>query len=366
MNDKYDFLDSLKGIAIIGIVLIHSGNNIDRECTPLWEAIISNGNKGVQIFFLISAILMYQSYVRYHDKITTMSIRNCIHWYAKRFVRLIPLFWLTNTAVLVFGAITTGNLSPDQVLVYLSNCLFLHGLIPGHINAIGNNWYLGTLALFILLIPLIHAVAGSIWRALLLLCGTYLFQQFVIPVIAAYDYGQDMGVWNGYWNGFGITKQMPVLMLGIVLYYFIFEYRLPNIWMKQLQNLMGEEIAGVVIYGIYVFVFAGLIRSIVTYQNIYVFAVLFSCLIVLLFIKPIGIIHNPVFYLLGKYSYGIYLFHLLILGRINHFMSRFLGNSVWNILCSLIFTLCICLVASILAVKYYERPVIDFLKRKMN
>ena len=84
---RIDVFDSLRGIAIIGVLLIHSGNNVPRNFSMLAEAIISNGNKGVQVFFIISAILFYRSFAVYHDKYTDMNARIVTVWYGKRFLR---------------------------------------------------------------------------------------------------------------------------------------------------------------------------------------------------------------------------------------------------------------------------------------
>ena len=52
-------LDALKGVAILGVLTIHSGNNVPGgKLGAIQEAVISNGKMGVQIFFIISAMLI--------------------------------------------------------------------------------------------------------------------------------------------------------------------------------------------------------------------------------------------------------------------------------------------------------------------
>lgn len=85
---RIDVFDSLRGIAIIGVILIHSGNNVPRNFGVLAEAVISNGNKGVQIFFVISAILFYRSYVQYCDKGKHVGAKELLTWYGKRYCYL--------------------------------------------------------------------------------------------------------------------------------------------------------------------------------------------------------------------------------------------------------------------------------------
>lgn len=69
---RIDVFDSLRGIAIIGVILIHSGNNVPRNFGVLAEAVISNGNKGVQIFLLFlqccSIVPMFNTVIRVRMK----------------------------------------------------------------------------------------------------------------------------------------------------------------------------------------------------------------------------------------------------------------------------------------------------------
>lgn len=363
---RIDVFDSLRGIAIIGVILIHSGNNVPRNFGMLAEAIISNGNKGVQIFFIISAILFYRSFAVYCNKYPDMRLQIVATWYGKRFLRLIPLFWLTNTAVLLYSGIKDMSISVADVKIYISNCLFLHGFIPKYINAIGNNWYIGTLAIFILLVPFIYRLVNNIWKACALFGIAWLLQQMLERTVAVLDCGQDMIIWQDYWKGFSIFKQMPVLAIGIILYFLLFHYEIHLFLYNKLVEKFGKTGAAVVLYVCFFALCGSIFYAVVTYQNIYRFAVIIGLLLIVLFCYPIPLIVNRFYSFIGKYSYGIYLFHLLLLGRINNLLTNFIDDLLINVILATFITLFVCLFASVVATNYFERPIINVVQAKMT
>ena len=52
---RFEFMDVLKGLAICGVVLTHCGDWI-RPGSEILSAISRHGGRGVQLFFLLSAL----------------------------------------------------------------------------------------------------------------------------------------------------------------------------------------------------------------------------------------------------------------------------------------------------------------------
>lgn len=145
-----EVLGALKGVAIVGVLLIHSGNNVPGGLSTIQEAVISNGNKGVQIFFIISAILVYKSLSNFYG--SQEKEEHCVWvWYKKRFLRLIPLYWLTNLAILLYAGMKPTDASGTHgvtIFTYITNFLFCMDFILGTLM---QSALIGILALWLFL-----------------------------------------------------------------------------------------------------------------------------------------------------------------------------------------------------------------------
>ena len=160
------WIDSLKGIAICGIVMVHS----DTLGLPwLLEKIGDAGKCGVQLFFLLSSYLTFVSLEHYFNTKTSsraISFHHLIPWWAGKFIRLIPLYYL---ALFIYALFLGGSsywlgtqehITAQNVLAHL---FFLHGLFPHYADSIiGVEWYLGTLAIFYLLAPYLYKIINSL------------------------------------------------------------------------------------------------------------------------------------------------------------------------------------------------------------
>lgn len=367
MSDRrIDSFDALKGLAIMGVILIHSGNNVPRNLSAIPEAIISCGNRGVQIFFIISVILIYKSLSKFYS--TQIGKKHSVlMWYKKRFLRLIPLYWLTNTAILIHMGMKPTYFSGTHgvtIFTYITNYLFLHGFYPWHINAIGNNWYIGTLAIFIFVAPICFKVVNSIWKGGVLFTSSLIIETIISRTIATWDLGADTYIWKEYWEGFSIFKQLPVLSIGIILYFILFQYKVHLILKNFFIQKFGKCGAKIIFYLVFGFSVVLVMREVLSYANIYVFSVTFALIIILLFCFPTRIVSNKVYSFIGRYSYGIYLFHPLLLNRVQVFISRYTENALYNIILSVFITLVICLAASVILTNYFEKPILAQVKAR--
>src|SRR5689334_2851146 len=87
MNKRLDYLDALRGIAVLLVLMVHAGElNTGATLTPVLTNFIESGKYGVQLFFLISAFTIFYT-LHKGDK----SSRNFL---IRRFFRIAPLYYI--------------------------------------------------------------------------------------------------------------------------------------------------------------------------------------------------------------------------------------------------------------------------------
>src|ERR1700750_1903647 len=84
-------LDSLRGIAVLNVLLVHSVYWSDkRQLHPhaIAEALYA-GQRGVQLFFLVSAFTLFLSFEKRRRE-----LRPTLNFFIRRIFRITPMFWL--------------------------------------------------------------------------------------------------------------------------------------------------------------------------------------------------------------------------------------------------------------------------------
>lgn len=124
----------LMGFAIIWIMLFHYCYIVEPEIFEFFP--IRNGYGGVDIFLFLSGFGLYYSY-------TKDGGANLRSFYIKRFIRVLPSFWL----VIVVYDIITHNVS-TATFFRLSTLGFWIPTLPY------SYWYISSIIAFYLLFPL--------------------------------------------------------------------------------------------------------------------------------------------------------------------------------------------------------------------
>lgn len=155
---KYDYIDIVRGLAILAVVFVHSGS-ILHGLPPFLESAYAYGNLGVQLFFVASALTLCLS-------MSNRSEEDWYNFYIRRFFRIAPIFYCGMVfyffwhLLINYHATGTIALSEGDTLVALvQNVLFIHGFSPSNFNyLVPGAWSIGAEVAFYALFPFIFAV----------------------------------------------------------------------------------------------------------------------------------------------------------------------------------------------------------------
>ncbi|WP_026653819.1 acyltransferase family protein [Butyrivibrio proteoclasticus] len=311
-DERYVWVDSLKGIAILGVIMIHSGA---MSVGGIIGKIGQYGSSFVQAFFVISAFLTWKSL----DIIgREMTIRTGIKWVAKKLLSLVPMYYM---AIFLYLFLVGGNhywagdKNPLSVFSILVHLLFLHGLFPKYCDCIlGVEWYLGVLSIFYFIAIPLHKVIKNFPRSLCFFVITSIVSNHLsILACGYYEANGYAYIYQQYYNNFSIIAQLPTLTLGIVLYYLL-QFDL-NKYLKK-KNIKCILSCASIVLATLVLKYFGVVDSFIPIFTLTVptlFALVFTIYIFGQDLYSIPILNNRMLSYIGKNSLGIYLFHVLII-----------------------------------------------------
>lgn len=154
-NEKHDpAIDAIRAISALGIIAFHIAVGIIQAFEyekakqfildmPAWLQPIWHGEKGVDAFFLLSALVIGLSVFK---KIEKYDLGSAKEFFIKKFFRIYPLFV---TALLIY---TIGQWSYFGKY-FFSNLFFLNNMIPGERTIIPVGWFLTVEVQYLILLP---------------------------------------------------------------------------------------------------------------------------------------------------------------------------------------------------------------------
>jgi len=315
------YLDSLKGIGILAITMIHTGA---AGLPGLIGLIGIAGERGVQLFFIISAILNFYSSERFFGSPHNVRIGNCLQWYVKKLKRLLPMYYIALLSSMVAGTYSTywlGNEKSVSLPNVLAHVLLLHGFVPHYTNSmLGVDWYLGVLFIFLLSTPLLYKIVTSLERSVILLLVLYLsiplinnkLLYLLVPV------ENDPIIYNAYIMNFGPLSQLMVYLMGIVVFFVV----------KHIKAVGDKAIRFILSIVLLLFSIAMILGQVTGKNTLFnvsvgdMYGIWFSIIIVSQSIYSNKLVDQAFFRLLGKYSYGMYLFQFVWINSYEKFFSH--------------------------------------------
>lgn len=349
-NNEYSYLNALKGWAILAVLMVHTGAS---KLPGLFGRIGNDGARGVQLFFIISGMLTYKSLYRcFPDR--KISFKGVCSWYLKKFLRLVPLYYLALAITMLTKTWSTFWLgTEDHVTVYnlFAHVFLMHGLFPHYTDSIiGVEWYLGVLWIFILLSPLLFVLVDSLETAIIIAVLVYIFNPILNSKLATIlPLNTDSVVYGEYVRDFGPISEFGVYFLGGIAYFLIEYLKTIDFKYRKILSYSLFIFASILCYGL-----VNEDGNIYRFSRIEMFGVFFFIIVISQAIYSSKIIDNILCRMFGKYSYGIYLFQFIWLNLYNKYFNT-TGVLAWaaRFLSSVI----VLLPLSIVLDRFYDKPL---------
>lgn len=299
---RYDYIDALRGIAILGVLIAHTHLFGDIQGLPLWlrtSTDIYIGPRGVQLFYVISAFTLCLSF----SKRSLIEKHSVINFYIRRFFRIAPLFYLSIIYYLWQQNFWNANPNHFSLLNILTTFTFTNGVFPAFIsNIVFGGWSIAIESTFYLVFPLLfyfYYKLKSIKIVLLITILTSITMQFLrlyllsLPIIQK---SSDLQVYT-FWF---FPSQLPVFLIGIVVF-LITRLKL---------NETDKKTIIMFLFGVTILLIAQIFLPLKFIPGHYIYGLIFGLLLFFLSKFPINLFVNRVTVFIGKISFSLYLCHV--------------------------------------------------------
>lgn len=146
MNTKehYKALDGIRGLAAIGIVLMHIQSNTSYKLNGfIANSLIPSFTNFTYLFMIISAFSLCCGY---YEKFLNGTV-SLEQFYKRRYQRIWPFFAFLCTIDLILEP------SLETLFQYIADLTLAFGFIPAHIEVVGVGWFLGTIFILYMVFP---------------------------------------------------------------------------------------------------------------------------------------------------------------------------------------------------------------------
>jgi peptidoglycan/LPS O-acetylase OafA/YrhL len=315
---KYEFIDALRGYAILGVLMVHSAQFVGPSHAFL-RSVMAQGSLGVQLFYIASALTLCLSW-RFRSAQEGHPTRD---FYIRRFFRIAPMFYLAIVLYVLLNGFAPSYWAPNGIkwwFVVLTAC-FMHGFNPETIDSVvPGGWSIAVEMSFYAVFPLLMTYIKSIKSALVFLALSLMIWQVSLPIyhqIYANHYPADQQYLVSsflFQNFFG---QLPVFAIGI-LACFIFENKAA---LKRRVIILDAAFALLCV----VQLIALRTRWTTLFMAHYiVFSGVFALFALNLALFPVKVLVNRFIALIGEISFSMYLVHVAVI-----YLLASIGLTAW-------------------------------------
>lgn len=217
---RLEFVDALRGLALLGVVLVHTGQRV-TELSPRTAAVTGYGAFGVHLFFVVSAFTLFLSL----KQRSRSEARPTLNYFLRRLFRIAPMFWLAVVFYLVWKGTGSQYWAPHGItrMDVLATAAFVNGWSPTTINSVvPGGWSIAVEMNFYLLVPVLFTwltnLRRCLWFFIACVAGQWAINAAMHPVFLrhlALDEQYLADLMRTLW----LPTQLPVFAAGFALYY---------------------------------------------------------------------------------------------------------------------------------------------------
>ena len=337
-NDNLNYVDLLRGLAIIGVLLSHSTigmavaglKNLPFNIDWLMHA----GRHGVALFFVVSAYTLMRSMANR----TGNEYLPTIKYFLRRFFRIAPAYYLVLLIVFFVDGVGFSGYSNPQNPMLTWKDLFIHlffinGFFPYYTNNfLAVEWSISTEVLFYALLPIIFFLIRkigpsryAIWKVF----GLYLLSIYFLW--GMFYKGEYLKQWIGYysadifnsWIYFFILTHLHEFIIGIAVWVFLnnrnttLKHTDKQI-VKPEKKSMSWQLLAIFLMGIsFVYVEYFYVDNFyIMISGLVMWGILSGALIY--FLDTQRSIKLPIVSYFGKISFSLYLIHFPVFNSLTH------------------------------------------------
>lgn len=344
---RYGYIDAVRGYAILMVVAVHASHAFGEQ-PALLEKLLGQGARGVQLFFVASALALCFSWTARQDGARA--------FYARRLFRIAPMFWLAIVFFVWLYGTGPRPFAPDGIgLRHIAmTATFVHGFWPDTISSVvPGGWSVAVEATFYALFPfLVPVLLKSSWRTILIVLAVAIVggaQASRVIDTFAYLLPKSASDVSHYYFFYWFPRQLPCFLFGIMLFKWQAERSLPasKVAIPLCLLSIGLMVAVPFLEGVkyalplgpqtsYGLVFALFILSLMSWKS-----------------SPLV---NAAMIWIGKVSYSAYFIHFAVLYYLA--VPRLSGNAVLDY--AIFYTMAVAITVALSSVTYWlvEQPMI--------
>lgn len=343
-------LTALRFFLALLVVIFHLPQFFENRGLPFYNSlpVFNKGSEAVYMFFTLSGFLIIKQL--YLEKKRTNNI-NLKAFYIRRILRIFPLYYL----ILTFGFLYYNVILPKLGLEYHNDYNLWEGIIlgvfflpnvlatysPGGILEI--LWSIGIEEQFYILVAPFFLFAS--WRKMKLLIIVFTVLYFVLYFSDLLPFLKKYNMLFFYFSGGGFAS-------------LVYE----NATIKSILK-KGKYLIWALLIAYFTSSFFFIHLSVIQYHFLTV--ILFSVALASLALSEVPLLESKSLKYLGKISYGIYMYHSIVMHLVAFVFIKFIVplnlNNIFFISLSFITTVFITILISHFSFQYYEK---FFLKLK--